>query len=156
MSRVRLDVQLVAIVDGDREAFTRLAIAYFQDLDPSFEPRAEWLALYFPSLLSNPQVSPRWIVSDGRRAGFAILGVKPHRFLPSTVGVVEEFYIGPSYRRRGIGRLAAQAVLRELHEGGATRVDLEVYRGNAAAAAFWEGLGFERVAERFVRRAGPG
>jgi ribosomal-protein-alanine N-acetyltransferase len=56
--------------------------------------------------------------------------------------------VHPDHRRRGIGGVLMQEVLREAREVRATAVTLEVRRGNAEARSLYEGLGFEEVGLR--------
>ncbi len=134
----------------DREIFLGFAVRYFTELDPGFTPREEWKAGYFSALMTDATVSVRWIVVEGERAGFAVYGTKPHRYLPTPVGMVYEFYVEPAHRRLGVGRRSAEAIINELRAAGVLRVELEVYRGNQRGADFWASLGFRTVSERMV------
>jgi RimJ/RimL family protein N-acetyltransferase len=56
-----------------------------------------------------------------------------------------------AWRGRGLGRALLEACIRKAFERGLTRVELEVYAGNAAAIALYRRLGF--VEEGRKRRA---
>ncbi|MDN5929326.1 MAG: ribosomal protein S18-alanine N-acetyltransferase [Hyphomicrobiales bacterium] len=56
--------------------------------------------------------------------------------------------VARAHRRRGLGRLLMDAVLRELHGARAAVLFLEVDEGNAAAVALYRQLGFREVGKR--------
>lgn len=69
---------------------------------------------------------PFLIRCDGRVAGFALV----RRGQPHTVA---EFFIFPKYRRAGVGKAAAAAILRTWRGAWSTHQ----VPGNIAASAFW-------------------
>ncbi len=63
---------------------------------------------------------------------------------------IEELYVAPQARRRGIGRLLVERVLDYAEEEGIRGIDLEAYRGNTPASILYRSLGFYRLGrERF-------
>ena len=104
----------------------------------------------FENILSNAQLSLRWIVVDEKRAGFVLFGLEAHRFLPRLNGTIYELYIEPEFRRSGIARVVARQAIRELQSKSPAKIQLEVMEGNRAAAALWESLGFRKVSARYV------
>jgi ribosomal-protein-alanine N-acetyltransferase len=56
--------------------------------------------------------------------------------------------VARAHRRRGLGRLLMDAVLRELHGARAEALFLEVDEGNVAAVALYRKLGFHEVGKR--------
>lgn len=84
-----------------------------------------------------------WADLDGRHAGFCVFSVEQHWYRRDlTDGYVDEFYVEPSFRRRGVGRELAQAMLAELRRAGVREIGLSVLRRNERAQAFWRSLGF--------------
>lgn len=149
-------VSMVPVIEADREEFLRMAADHFSELNPAFVPQTDWKQRYFPSILSNPNYSLRWIVCDGKRAGFILFGVEDHRFLPRKTGAIYELYVLPEFRRRGIARACALEAIRELWTHSPSKIQLEVVEGRTAAAALWKSLGFHKVTERFVlERSAP-
>jgi ribosomal protein S18 acetylase RimI-like enzyme len=141
---------LVPVVPSDREAFLRMATAHFTELSSAFVPQDDWKQTYFETILANPQLLLRWIVSGTQRAGFILFGIENHRFLPRKTGVVYELYVVPEFRRRGLARSCAVQAIEALWQFGPSKIQLEVVDGNERAAALWESLGFRRVTVRFV------
>lgn len=56
---------------------------------------------------------------------------------------VQDLYVHPDQRGKGLGRLLIQAVRERAAEWGGRYVKLTVYDRNPAALAFYHGLGFE-------------
>lgn len=68
--------------------------------------------------------------------------VANHRYEPPLAGLVDQAYVRPDHRRRGIaGRLVAE-VCRFFAEQGVSDVSLRYVIGNKEAAGFWQALGF--------------
>lgn len=66
---------------------------------------------------------------------------------------IEELYVSPEARRRGLGRLLVEKVLDYAEEQGIRGIDLEAYRGNTPASILYRSLGFYRLGrERFYYR----
>ncbi len=143
-------VSMLPILSADGEQFLRMAVNHFSELNSAFVPHNDWKDQYLPTILSNPQYFLRWIVCDGKRAGFILFGLENHRFLPRKTGAIYELYVLPEFRRQGIAKACALEAIQELWTYSPSKIQLEVVEGRAAAAALWESLGFQKVTERFV------
>ena len=75
---------------------------------------------------------------DGAVLGTAMAGYDGHR------GWLYAVAVDPRHRHRGIGRALVDRACAELAARGCGKVNLQVRDGNDAAAAFYEGVGFER------------
>lgn len=144
------EIQLQTIGSEESAEFLAMAQIYFRELNPAFVARADWTANFFDSILKNDSMSACWILSAGEKAGFVVFGVEPHRYLPRTTGVVYEMFVAPEFRRRQTARQAAVQAIEILKKRGVSKLQLEVVEGNAAAANFWQNLGFTKVAGRFI------
>ncbi len=68
---------------------------------------------------------------------------------------IEELYVTPAFRRRGIGRDLVALVLDFAEDQGFNGIDLEAYQGNTPASILYRTLGFHRLGrERFYYRVG--
>jgi ribosomal protein S18 acetylase RimI-like enzyme len=143
-------VSMLPILPADREDFQKMAVDHFSELNAAFVPQNDWKERYFPTILSNPDHFLRWIICDGKRAGFILFGLENHRFLPRKTGAIYELYIRPEFRRRGVAKTCALEAIRELWTHSPSKIQLEVIEGRADAAALWKSLGFQKVTERFV------
>ena len=56
---------------------------------------------------------------------------------------IDELYVEPRFRRRGIARAMVEWVAVEARNAGMSSLELEVVRGMESAAALWRSLGFE-------------
>jgi len=82
-----------------------------------------------------------------------IVGVALAAYTPSAelgrVIAVNDFFVRPDMRRRGVGRELAKRLIEECRKIKVDEINLEVLSGNKTAAAFWSSMGF-RQANRFL------
>jgi GNAT superfamily N-acetyltransferase len=68
------------------------------------------------------------------------------------VGWLEELYVTPSLRSRGIGRALVTAILKRARETGIVAIDLEIDAGHSRAESLYRRFGFRRLdRSRWVR-----
>ncbi len=67
------------------------------------------------------------------------------------VMTVNDFFVKPSHRRKGVGRDLASRIVKECKSMRVDEIGLEVLSSNKTAAAFWRAMGFE-PADRFLFR----
>jgi GNAT superfamily N-acetyltransferase len=84
-----------------------------------------------------------------------IVGVALAVYTPSAelgrVMTVNDFYVRPDHRRKGVGRELAKRLVEECRRMKIDEIGLEVFMGNKTAASFWKSMGFRR-ADRFLFR----
>jgi ribosomal protein S18 acetylase RimI-like enzyme len=78
----------------------------------------------------------------GDPAGFAQVSFRPSIWADEPVGYLEELYVEPARRGRGIGRAIMNAVIELAHERGAAGVEVVTGEDDTAARALYESLGF--------------
>jgi len=66
-------------------------------------------------------------------------------FLPKTWASVDDVFIEPEYRNRGMGRALLQCVQAWAQERGADGISLQVAAANSRGRKFYEDLGFRDV-----------
>ena len=108
-----------------------------------------------------------WAVDQGIRNRFpgvvlvarergTVVGVALAVYSPSAelgrVLVVNDFFVDPSLRRKGVGRALANRLLEEAKAMKIDRIDLEVLPTNAEAAAFWKSMGFKTAGRSIYSR----
>jgi ribosomal protein S18 acetylase RimI-like enzyme len=91
----------------------------------------------------SPTVSP--IVSPIQGYAYATLEPRNWNDLLDAAGKLNDVFVDPGARRRGIGRALCAAVLAELAARGAPRVVLMSAWRNPEAHVFFESLGFRRT-----------
>lgn len=145
-----MTVTLVAIASADRDVFLQMAEQHFRGLNPSFLPHSDWTQHYFERIQANSRMFARWIMVDGRRAGFILFGMEDHRFLPRLTAMIYELFVLPELRGLGVARICAKQAISELQMLGPSKIQLEVMEGNEAAKRLWLSMGFRKVSERYV------
>ena len=124
----------------DREAVERLITAYIAA--EGGRPKAERVSWAVEQVLKNRFPGALFVA----REKSAIVGVALAVYTPSAelgrVLVVNDFFVDPAWRRKGVGRALATRLLAEAKAMHVDRIDLEVLPRNAEAAAFWRAVGF--------------
>lgn len=93
--------------------------------------------------LLNPQLGRAWIFFDGEiSVGYIVLTLGFSFEYHGRDSFIDELYIEPQYRRRGIGRRAIQFVEERAREMGVTAIHLEVDDGNHPAEELYKRAGF--------------
>jgi ribosomal protein S18 acetylase RimI-like enzyme len=94
-------------------------------------------------LLGDPQLGRLWVVEDaGALAGYLVLALGFSLEFRGRDAFVDELYLAPSHRGRGLGKQAlalAEAACREL---GVRALHLEVERDNDEALGLYRKAGF--------------
>jgi ribosomal protein S18 acetylase RimI-like enzyme len=95
---------------------------------------------------------------DASIAGYAYATLEPRNWndLLDAAGKLNDIYVDPAARRRGVGRLLALATFEALRERGAPRLVLMSAWRNPEAHAFFESLGFRRTMLEMTRELPPG
>ena len=66
-------------------------------------------------------------------------------FLPKTWASVDDVFVEPEYRNRGMGRALLQSVKSWAQEKGADGISLQVAAANSRGRKFYEDLGFREI-----------
>jgi GNAT superfamily N-acetyltransferase len=84
-----------------------------------------------------------------------LVGVALAVYTPSAelgrVMTVNDFFVRPDHRRKGVGRELANRLAEECKRMKVDEMGLEVLHENKTAAAFWKSIGFEK-SDRFLFR----
>lgn len=124
----------------DRADVERLIAAYHAS--EGVKPRPERISWAVEQILRN-RVGGVLLVAREKRA---VVGVALAVYSPSAelgrLLVVNDFFVDPAMRRKGVGRALAQRLLEDAKAMRVERVDLEITPTNAIAAAFWKSMGF--------------
>ncbi|CAB1128120.1 N-acetyltransferase domain-containing protein [Candidatus Hydrogenisulfobacillus filiaventi] len=90
---------------------------------------------------------------DGLFAGFIWVVIRMD--LQGTFGSVDQVYLRPAYRRRGLGRLLLEAAHRFVAERGVRFARLYVTRDNQDAVHLYEREGYRIIRYEMERPVGP-
>jgi predicted acetyltransferase len=142
-------VDLVAASEADREILANLLQFELHDLS-EFEPQDvgadgrfsyDYLATYF----EDDPARKAWLIYSAE----TVIGFALARLLPTDEWSIAEFFVLRAYRRQGVGRAAARAVL-ATHPGPWV---VEFVPQDEAAAGFWRRVVGEHTAGAFVERS---
>jgi ribosomal protein S18 acetylase RimI-like enzyme len=88
--------------------------------------------------------------------GYAYATLEPRNWndLLDAAGKLNDIFVDPAARRRGVGKALALAVIAALTERGAPRMVLMTAWQNPDAHAFFESLGFRRTMLEMTRELG--
>lgn len=153
-----MDVLIQPLVEADIDTVVELISADLRQLGHS--PTHDGLSRLFQRVLAEAQkTSPAslcWVARDTPETPpFGLILVNIHISVEfEGDGLwIEELYVDPSQRRRGIGRKLVDHLLDWAEEHGFQGIDLEAYHGNTPAAVLYRSLGFHRLGrERFYFR----
>ncbi len=134
----------MALVDRatppDRPDVERLIAAYHAS--EGLKPRTERISWAVDQILRNRFPGVILVAREKR----PIIGVALAVYQPSAelgrLLVVNDFFVDPAARRKGVGKALAAKLLEEAKKMHVDRIDLEILPTNATAAAFWKSLGF--------------
>jgi GNAT superfamily N-acetyltransferase len=138
---------------ADREAVERLVAAYIAS--EGVRPKAERVSWAVDQVLRNRFPG---VLLVARERG-AVIGVALAVYAPSAelgrVLVVNDFFVDPAHRRKGVGRALAARLLEEAKAMRVDRIDLEILPTNPDAAAFWRKVGFSTAGRTVFSRELP-
>ncbi|MEO5692143.1 MAG: GNAT family N-acetyltransferase [Usitatibacter sp.] len=117
--------------------------------ESSYELDREWAATSFAQLLRDEVRGAVWIACCGTEpAGHVVLALKHSMEFGGLAGVIDDLFVRPQFRRRGVGSALLSAlfdVCRKLHVGA---VHVEVGPGNVAALALYQAHGLRGHLDR--------
>jgi len=111
-------------------------------------PGAEKTMRRFLVDVANSGYSFLFVVAAGDRTVGFISGELRQgspTFLPKTWASVDDVFVEPEYRNRGMGRALLQSVQSWAQERGADGISLQVAAANSRGRKFYEDLGFREV-----------
>ncbi len=125
-------------------AFIR-GLAEYEQLLGELEATEERLrATLFPAA-GHPPAECVLAIEDGQPAGFALFFTNYSTFLARPGLYVEDVFVVPDRRGRGIGKALMLHLARLANQRGCGRMDWSVLDWNAPAIAFYESLGARRL-----------
>jgi GNAT superfamily N-acetyltransferase len=146
-------VTIIVTIDragvSDRREVERLIAEYHTS--ESLTPIKERISWAVEQMLSGE--SPGLLLVARERD--MIIGVVLAVYTPSAelgrVMTVNDFFVRPANRRKGVGRALAKRLIQECRSLKVDEIGLEVLFPNKTAASFWKSVGFSR-SDRFLFR----
>lgn len=134
----------------DRPDAERLISAYHAS--EGLKPRPERISWAVDQVLRNRFPGLLLVAREKR----VVVGVALAVYSPSAelgrVLVVNDFFVDPSVRRKGVGRALAAKLLEEAKAMHVDQIDFEILPTNAAAAAFWKSMGYRATGRTIYNR----
>jgi ribosomal protein S18 acetylase RimI-like enzyme len=124
---------------ADAEAIGQLLHDFNSEYD-DFTPGPEALARRLRELLPSGEALVL-LVGEGPD-GLAVMRFRPSLWVEALECYLQELYVVPEKRGRGLGRALMEAVLETARAEGATYIDLGTSEDDVAARALYEKLGF--------------
>jgi ribosomal protein S18 acetylase RimI-like enzyme len=132
-------IRLATLTDVD--VLVRLMRQFYAEEAFTLSERA---ARAFEVLLDDSRLGQVWMIEDdGHPAGFVVLTVGFSMEYGGLRGFVDDFYVAPQYRRRGLGHAALEEVKRACHRRGVRALLVETGPDNEAAISAYRSVGFE-------------
>jgi ribosomal protein S18 acetylase RimI-like enzyme len=104
----------------------------------------DWAAASFSALLQDDSRGVVWIVlHDSEPAGYVVLTIRFSMEYGGLDAFIDDLFIRPSYRHRGLGRAALSALFAECERRKVIAVHVEVGHDNVAAEALYRSYGLE-------------
>jgi GNAT superfamily N-acetyltransferase len=101
-------------------------------------------ALTFGALIGDTRLGQVWLISwEGKPAGFVVLTVCFSMEYGGERGFVDDFFVAPAFRGRGLGAAALAAVRRECEARGVRALLVETSEDNAGAVSVYRRAGFD-------------
>jgi len=142
-------VTIVRAVKTDREQAEKLIAKYHAS--EGLTPTKERIAWAIDMQLRHPGTGLLLVARDKD----TIVGVALAVYTPSAelgrVMTVNDFFVRPDHRRKGVGRELAKHLIEECERMKIDEIGLEVLHNNKTTASFWTSIGFE-PADRFLFR----
>jgi ribosomal protein S18 acetylase RimI-like enzyme len=123
----------------DAEAVARLLYDFQVEFDEP-APQVGVLAERYEKQLRAGEVMV--LLAGAGPDGFAQLRFRPWVYSDGLHSYLEELYVMPSMRGRGLGRTLLEAAMEAARDAGATQMELGTSEGDVAARALYESAGF--------------
>lgn len=131
------------ITEGDREDFLRLSEEFYASPAVLHAVPRRYHEAAFAELMRSDEYADGFIVeADGKTVGIALTAKTFSREAGGKVLWLEELYILPEYRSRGLGREYFAFIEEYARKEGFARIRLEVEEENVRARALYGRLGY--------------
>lgn len=133
------------ITNADREIYLQLATEFYESDAVLHNIPAEHISGTFEEMTTSDRYAEGYFFEvDHSIAGYALLAKTYSQEAGGEVLWIEEIYIRPEFRSRGLGREFFQ-YLEDNKSDRVKRIRLEVEEDNALAVSLYERLGYERL-----------
>lgn len=109
-------------------------------------PPADRILRFIVMLREHPQIGIQFVAHapSGGAIGFATLFINYDTLILERVATLNDLYVSPAFRSRGVGRALVEHCRRYARERGMIRMEWVTGKDNATAQAFYDRLGATR------------
>src|SRR5688500_4243518 len=117
--------------------------------ESSYALDREWAAASFAQLLRDEARGAVWMARRGTEpAGHVVLTLKHSMEFGGLVGVIDDLFVRPEFRRQGVGSALLSALLGASRKLSVAAIHVEVGPGNIAALRLYQALGLRGQTDR--------
>jgi len=110
--------------------------------ESGYQLDSQWATTSFVALLSEPDWGCIWLAhSGGQPIGHLVLSVRYTMEHGGLSGYVDDLFVRPSFRRKGVAHALLHALFEDCHARGCRSVQVEVDSANAAALGLYAKFG---------------
>lgn len=136
----------------DADEVARLLHDFNTEFDtPS--PGVDVLAPRLRRLLAGDDTVAILAGSPSQAVGLALVTLRPNVWYPGQVALLDELYVVPARRSRGIGSAVVDRLLELAGQRGVDRIEINVDEGDVDAQRFYERHGFAMTEPGSTERA---
>jgi ribosomal protein S18 acetylase RimI-like enzyme len=140
MGAVQPSVRVATSADATEAA--RLLDAFNREFDTP-TPGTEILAARLQRLAEHPALLVL-LVGDPA-VGLAVVSLRPNVWFEGPVGLIDELYVAPAHRDRGLGSALIHRIRREMARRGVEELEIDVDDVDTDAQRFYRRHGFREV-----------
>lgn len=112
--------------------------------EANYQLDMQWAAASFSALLKDNSRGAAWIIlQDSEPAGYVVLTTRFSMEYGGLDGFIDDLFIRPGYRRKGLGREALRALFDECDRRKLLAVHVEVGEDNIGAKSLYKSYGLE-------------
>ena len=146
-----MNVEVKSISSADLPEVLAMMDDFYQDQQMRFDAQGARVALR--QMLTDPARGGAYLVlCDGATAGYLFLTACFSVEFHGEFMLLDELYLRPSFRRKGLGRAVIEFAERACRDRGVKTLRLEVGHENAAAQSLYERMGFKRETRHLLTK----
>jgi GNAT superfamily N-acetyltransferase len=139
-----MSVRVASVADAG--VLARLLVDFNVEFETETDP-ADVLEPRFARILLDPDAFALLVSDGGADVGFAFVTLRPAIWFDGPVGTLDELYVVPSLRDRGLGTVLLTRTREVLAERGCPELHINVDEVDADTRRFYERHGFVNVEE---------
>lgn len=105
----------------------------------------------FEEVLDDPSCFVYVAEEKGKLVGFVTFSVRRVIRYPKPIAEIDELFVSPGYRRKGLGNKLVEVVLDKVSELGCYRVFIETHYKHKGAHKLYESMEFTNYGYHFIK-----